>query len=70
LAVSLISLQREELKKYMFAKSLDDLKLDEDGKIGYTYKCLGAGFWSLRQKDFRTALETLTFEVFRSCSYI
>lgn len=47
----------------MFAKSLDDLQLDEAGKIGYTYKCLGAGFWSLRQNDFRTAIEAITFEV-------
>ncbi|XP_078343352.1 ADP-ribosyl-[dinitrogen reductase] glycohydrolase-like [Oculina patagonica] len=54
--------QEKELKKHMFAKSLDDLKLDEAGKIGYTYKCLGAGFWSLRQDDFRAALEAVTFE--------
>jgi len=47
----------------MFAKSLDDLKLDEAGKIGYTYKCLGAGFWSLRQNDFRAAIEAVAFEV-------
>lgn len=47
----------------MFAKSLDDLQLDEAGKIGYTYKCLGAGFWSLRQNDFRAAIEAVAFEV-------
>lgn len=54
--------QEEELKRHMFAKSLDDLQLDEAGKIGYTYKCLGAGFWSLRQNDFRTAIEAIAFE--------
>ena len=47
----------------MYAKSLDDLNLDEAGKIGYTYKCLGAGFWSLRQNDFRAAIEAVAFEV-------
>lgn len=49
----------------MFAKSLNDLQLDESGKIGYTYKCMGAGFWALRQNDFRVALEAIAFEVMR-----
>lgn len=57
--------QRDELKSYMYAKCLSDLQLDEDGKIGYTYKCLGAGFWALRQHDFRSSLEAITFEVIR-----
>jgi ADP-ribosylglycohydrolase len=26
---------------------LKDLKLDEMGKIGYTFKCLGCAFWAL-----------------------
>ena len=47
----------------MYAKTLADLELDENGKIGYTYKCMGAGFWSLRQKDFRASLEAITLEV-------
>lgn len=47
----------------MFAKSLKNLQLDEHGKIGYTYKCLGAGIWSLRQDDFRAAIEDVAFEV-------
>lgn len=54
--------QEEELKQHMFAKSLDDLDLDEAGKIGSTYKCLGAGFRSLRQNDFRAAIEAIAFE--------
>ena len=63
----LISLeQKDELKKYMYAETLADLELDEDGKIGYTYKCMGAGFWALRQDDFRTSLEAITFEVTRA----
>ena len=49
----------------MFAKSLNDLQLDESGKIGYTYKCMGAGFWALRQENFRDALEAIAFEVMR-----
>lgn len=47
----------------MCAECLEELKLDEDGKIGYTYKCMGAGFWALRQNDFRASLEAITFEV-------
>lgn len=54
--------QEEGLKKHVFAKSLKNLQLDEHGKIGYTYKCLGAGIWSLRQDDFRAAIEDVAFE--------
>lgn len=54
---------QEELKQYMYADSLADLKLDESGKIGYTYKCMGSGFWSLRQNDFRASLEAIAYEV-------
>ncbi|XP_073229532.1 uncharacterized protein [Porites lutea] len=54
--------EKEDLKEYMFAKSLNDLQLDESGKIGYTYKCMGAGFWALRQENFRDALEAIAFE--------
>ncbi|KAJ7375938.1 hypothetical protein OS493_037901 [Desmophyllum pertusum] len=54
--------EEKELEDHMFAKSLDDLQLDGEGKIGYTFKCLGAGFWSLRQDDFRESLEAVTFE--------
>ena len=59
--------QKDELKKYMYEDSLEKLKLDEDGKIGYTYKCMGAGFWALRQQDFRASLEAITFEVISVC---
>ncbi|XP_013416846.1 uncharacterized protein LOC106178270 [Lingula anatina] len=51
-----------ELKEHMFAKDLKSLVLDEPDKIGYTYKCLGAGFWALQQKDFRKALSSLVME--------
>ncbi|KAM7442122.1 hypothetical protein ABFA07_008861 [Porites harrisoni] len=54
--------EKQDLKEYMFAKSLNDLQLDESGKIGYTYKCMGAGFWALRQENFRDALEAIAFE--------
>ena len=46
----------------MYCQDISELKLDERG-IGYTYKALGAGFWALRQIDFRKALETIVFEV-------
>ena len=47
----------------MYKECLEGLKLDEAGKIGYTYKCLGAGFWSLRQTDFRASLQAITLDV-------
>ena len=58
--------QKKELRSHMFAKKIDDLKLSDAGKIGYTLKAMGAGFWGLRQKDFRKALTVLTMEVSHS----
>lgn len=52
----------KELKKHMFPSKLSALKLAEYKKIGYTYKCLGSGFWALQQSDFRTALEKIVME--------
>ncbi|XP_071082434.1 uncharacterized protein YegU-like [Haliotis cracherodii] len=54
--------QKKELKKYLLCEKIQDLKLCELGKIGYTYKCLGCGFWALKQKDFRKALQTIVME--------
>lgn len=48
----------------MHPSSLKELKLDEPGKANYTYKTLGAGFWALRQKDFREAIQDVVLEVF------
>ena len=62
--------QKDELKNYMYADSLEKLKLDEDGKIGYTYKCMGTGFWALRQHDFRASIEAITFEVITVCFFL
>ncbi|KAL3868571.1 hypothetical protein ACJMK2_041372 [Sinanodonta woodiana] len=45
-----------ELYKALYCENLHELRLDEEGKIGYTFKCLGAGFWALKQNDFRKAL--------------
>ena len=47
----------------MFSSELSDLKLDDKGSIGYTYKTMGAGFWALKQDDFRTAMQELLMEV-------
>ncbi|XP_066283565.1 ADP-ribosyl-[dinitrogen reductase] glycohydrolase-like isoform X2 [Branchiostoma lanceolatum] len=52
----------QELQFHMEAEKLSYLKLDERRKIGYTYKTMGAGFWSLRQNDFRKALTELIME--------
>ena len=32
-------------------RTLEELNLDEHGKIGYTYKCLASGFYGLRSKE-------------------
>ena len=47
----------------MFATKLKDLKLDDSEKIGYTYKTMGAGFWALKQNNFRKALTEIVMEV-------
>ncbi len=52
----------DELHQYMFADNLADLKLSEH-KIGYTFKTMGAGFWALRQENFRAALQDILLEV-------
>ena len=32
-------------------RTLEELNLDERGKIGYTYKCLASGFYGLRSEE-------------------
>ena len=41
-------LEREEFERHVFAKTLEELKLDEPAKIGYVYKCLGSALVLLR----------------------
>lgn len=53
---------KQELTHHMFADSLDKLQLDEQRAIGYTFKCMGAGFWAFRQNDFRKAIQAITME--------
>jgi len=36
---------------YTNERTLEELNLDERGKIGYTYKCLASGFYGLRSKN-------------------
>ncbi len=55
--------QRKEFERCVRDHSLYDLHLDENGKIGYTYKTLGAGFWALRtSRDFESGINHVTFE--------
>lgn len=51
-----MSSQKSELQRCLKCSDIEVLRLDEDRAIGYTFKCLGAGFWALKQTDFRTAL--------------
>lgn len=39
-----------------------ELKLADRNSIGYTLKCMGAGFWSLKKNDFREALQKIVLE--------
>lgn len=41
-------LERDEFDKHACAKTFEELQLDESGKIGYVYKCLGAAILALR----------------------
>eukprot|EP01100_Stratorugosa_tubuloviscum_P014832 TRINITY_DN815_c0_g1_i1.p1 TRINITY_DN815_c0_g1~~TRINITY_DN815_c0_g1_i1.p1 ORF type:complete len:399 (-),score=213.57 TRINITY_DN815_c0_g1_i1:70-1266(-) len=42
---------REEFLYHLNATTLDELKLDESAKIGYTLKCMGSGFWGFVQTN-------------------
>ncbi|KAL3868577.1 hypothetical protein ACJMK2_041378 [Sinanodonta woodiana] len=48
--------EKKELHAYLNCTDLQQLKLDELDKMGYTYKCMGAGFWALKQDNFQKAL--------------
>ena len=54
---------KAEMKTYMSATSVSALKLAEPHAIGYTLKALGAGFWALRQNNFREAITEITMQV-------
>ena len=47
----------------MDCSNIKDLKLDEAGKIGYTYKSMGTGFWALKQDKFREAITKIVMQV-------
>lgn len=59
-------LETEEQKKllweFMSCCKLEQLKLAEPGKIGYTYKSMGSGFWALKQDNFRKAIQKIVME--------
>eukprot|EP00731_Ephydatia_muelleri_P020413 Em0013g140a len=55
--------QRRELRDHVMSSSLEDLKLDEESSISYTFKALGAGFYGLRKAtDFRKTIMELIME--------
>ncbi|XP_052781439.1 ADP-ribosylarginine hydrolase Tri1-like [Mya arenaria] len=54
--------QVKELKAYMYPPGLKEMRLDDPAKASYTYKAVGAGFWALRQKDFRQAIQAIVLE--------
>ncbi|KAL5015329.1 hypothetical protein ScPMuIL_009599 [Solemya velum] len=54
--------EKKELWSYMKCHTLKWLKLDEESKIGYTYKCMGAGFWALKQNNFRETIQNILME--------
>ncbi|CAO2653676.1 Nn.00g030870.m01.CDS01 [Neocucurbitaria sp. VM-36] len=49
-------LNRKEFDRYVFAKTLEELQLDEHNKIGYVYKCLGSALVLLRFAMRRNAV--------------
>ena len=57
--------QKKDLWWYMNCTKLKQLQLCEAAKIGYTYKCMGAGFWALKQKDFQKAMIKVVMAVSR-----
>ena len=55
--------KKEELLSYLKCTDIKKLKLDEQERIGYTFKSLGAGFWAFKQKDFRKAITKIVMQV-------
>lgn len=55
---------KNELRKFALANSLSQLDLSEPQSIGYTFKCLGAGFYGLRKggADFRGTIRDVVME--------
>ncbi|KAI8511219.1 hypothetical protein Bbelb_103190 [Branchiostoma belcheri] len=53
---------RQELMTFLQVRDLRTLKLDETETVGYTYKALGAGFWALRQRNFRDTIIQIAME--------
>eukprot|EP01006_Ploeotia_vitrea_P000532 TRINITY_DN103223_c0_g1_i1.p1 TRINITY_DN103223_c0_g1~~TRINITY_DN103223_c0_g1_i1.p1 ORF type:complete len:524 (-),score=52.40 TRINITY_DN103223_c0_g1_i1:156-1727(-) len=53
-----------DFKKFICASTLEEMELDEAKSIGYTLKCLGAGFWGLRQMDksFQEIIQAIAAE--------
>ena len=58
-----LPLQKQLLWTYMSYKKIKELELCEAGKIGYTYKSMGSGFWALKQDNFRKAIEKIVMQV-------
>eukprot|EP01100_Stratorugosa_tubuloviscum_P013966 TRINITY_DN720_c0_g1_i1.p1 TRINITY_DN720_c0_g1~~TRINITY_DN720_c0_g1_i1.p1 ORF type:complete len:372 (-),score=186.10 TRINITY_DN720_c0_g1_i1:740-1855(-) len=53
----------QEFERHANVNKLEDLKLDEQNKIGYTYKALGAGLYCLKnENDFKKAITELALE--------
>ena len=46
----------------MYAKDLQELRLDERDTSSYTFVALAVGFWALRQHNFRDTIEALILE--------
>jgi ADP-ribosylglycohydrolase len=54
------SSDQEQFIWYTEIRTLEELNLDESSSIGYTYKCLGAGFYGLRSTEtFENTLNAL-----------
>jgi len=52
--------QIAEFDKHASVESLDALHLDEDNKIGYTFKCMGSGLYVFRTgTNFKEAINEL-----------
>ncbi|XP_052082880.1 ADP-ribosylarginine hydrolase Tri1-like [Mytilus californianus] len=54
--------EKKDLVFYLECEKIKELNLDESKKIGYTYKTMGAGFWALKQSDFRKAITKIMMQ--------
>jgi ADP-ribosylglycohydrolase len=60
------TINEEDLRKYLEAKTLKEMELSSGSTIGYAYKCMGSAIWALKQ----ASMEGITNDLSSFWKYI